>query len=98
VPVVGTQVGTCAGALIALRHCHFTMKLRMLRQAGFSAVAYAYSDGCADLPLLQCPAHPVVVNPKRGSVELFRRVLPPGTPILNWGCPGRGGAPAAAAA
>jgi phosphatidylglycerophosphatase C len=99
VPVVGTEVGRRLGGLIALRHCHFTMKLRMLRQAGFSApVAYAYSDGRADLALLQCAARPVVVNPKRGSTELFRRVLPPGTPILNWGCPGRGGAPAAAAA
>ena len=34
---------------------------------------------------------PVVVNPKRGRIEMFRRVLPTGTPILNWGCKHRGG-------
>jgi phosphatidylglycerophosphatase C len=99
VPVVGTQVGPRAGAVIALRHCHFKMKLRMLREAGFAApVAYAYSDGRTDLPLLQSAGHPVVVNPKRGNVAVFRRALPAGTPILNWGCPGRGGARVAAAA
>ncbi|HQW60671.1 MAG TPA: haloacid dehalogenase, partial [Thermomonas sp.] len=26
-------------------------------------------------------------------VAMFRRVLPPGTPILNWGCPQRAGDP-----
>ena len=35
------------------------------------------------------------LNPKPGSVELFRRLLRPDTPILNWGCPGRGGEPVA---
>jgi len=35
----------------------------------------------------------VVVNPKAAHVALFRRVLPAGTPILNWGCVGRAGEP-----
>ena len=35
----------------------------------------------------------VVVNPKPGRVEMFRRMLPAGTPILNWGCRDRGGEP-----
>jgi len=39
----------------------------------------------------------VVVNPKRGSEEMFRRTLPADTPILNWGCRDRGGAPVPAA-
>ena len=68
----------------------------MLREAGFTApVAVAYTDSSADLPLLQAAAQPVVVNPKTSRVEWFRRVLPAGTPILNWGCPGRGGDPVA---
>lgn len=92
VPVVGTQVGRRLGAVIATRHCHHAMKMRMLREAGFHGdVAVAYSDSSADLPLLQAAQRPVVVNPKNDRVDFFRRVLPTGTPILNWGCAGRGG-------
>ena len=92
VPVVGTLVGPKFGAVAAIRHCHHAMKMTMLRDAGYTQpVAIAYTDSSADLPLLQAAAHPVVVNPKAGSVDMFRKVLPAGTPILNWGCPGRGG-------
>ena len=98
VPVVGTLVGPKFGAVGALRHCHHAMKMAMLRDAGFTQpVATAYSDSSADLPLLQAAAHPVVVNPKPRRVAMFRRLLPPGTPILNWGCPGRGGEAVASA-
>jgi len=91
-PVIGTLVGPKYGAIGALRHCHHHMKMTMIRDAGFAVpVEKAYSDSSADLPLLQAALHPVVVNPKAKSVEMFRRVLPAGTPILNWGCPGRGG-------
>ena len=94
VPVVGTQVGPRLGAVVATRHCHNEMKMTMLREAGFTApVAIAYSDSSADLPLLQAATEPVVVNPKAERVEMFRRTLPPGTRILNWGCPGRAGDP-----
>ncbi len=93
-PVVGTLVGPKYGAIGAVRHCHHRMKMTMLRDAGYTApVVMAYSDSSADLPLLQAAQRPVVVNPKPKRVEMFRRVLPPGTEILNWGCPGRGGAP-----
>ena len=99
VPVVGTLVGPRFGAVAALRHCHHAMKMTMLRAAGFvQPVETAYSDSSADLPLLQAAAHPVVVNPKASRIAMFRRVLPAGTPILNWGCPGRGGEPVAGAA
>ena len=92
VPVVGTLVGPKFGAVAAIRHCHHLMKMTMLREAGFTQpVAIAYSDSSADLPLLQAAVLPVVVNPKAGSVDMFRKVLPAGTPILNWGCPGRAG-------
>ena len=91
-PVIGTIVGPKFGAIGALRHCHYRMKMTMLREAGFTApVAAAYTDSSADLPLLQAAKQPVVVNPKPQRVAMFRRVLPPGTQILNWGCPGRGG-------
>lgn len=96
VPVVGTRVGRRFGAVIATRHCHHAMKMRMLREAGFvGEVAAAYSDSTADLPLLQAARRPVVVNPKRDSVDVFRRLLPAGTPMLNWGCRGRAGEPVA---
>ncbi|MFT3897098.1 MAG: haloacid dehalogenase-like hydrolase [Thermomonas sp.] len=99
VPVVGTLVGPKFGAVGALRHCHHAMKMTMLREAGFvQSVEAAYSDSSADLPLLQAAAHPVVVNPKESRIAMFRRVLPAGTPILNWGCPGRGGEAVASAA
>ncbi|TCT21601.1 haloacid dehalogenase-like hydrolase [Thermomonas haemolytica] len=92
VPVIGTLLGQRLGGMGARRHCHHAMKMTMLRAAGYTQpVAQAYSDSSADLPLLQAAAQPVVVNPKRARVAMFRRVLPPGTPILNWGCPGRGG-------
>lgn len=99
VPVVGTLVGPRLGGVVAVRHCHHAMKMTMLREAGFNgAVEQAYSDSSADLPLLQAAARPVVVNPKAGRVAMFRRVLPAGTPILNWGCPARAGDPVAAPA
>jgi phosphatidylglycerophosphatase C len=99
VPVVGTLVGPKFGAVGALRHCHHQMKMTMLREAGYTQpVAIAYSDSSADLPLLQAARNPVVVNPKAARVAMFRQVLPPGTPILNWGCPGRAGEPVAPSA
>ena len=92
VPVIGTLLGPKLGAMGALRHCHHAMTMTMIRAAGYTApVASAYSDSSADLPLLQAAGKPVVVNPKAARVAMFRRVLPPGTPILNWGCPGRAG-------
>ncbi|MGS1076582.1 haloacid dehalogenase-like hydrolase [Pseudoxanthomonas beigongshangi] len=95
VPVVGTAVGPRFGAVIATRHCHNEEKMRMLRERGYGEVAVAYSDSSADLPLLKAARAPVVVNPKPARVEMFRRVLPAGTPILNWGCQDRGGEPVA---
>ena len=95
-PVIGTQVGPKYGAIGAVRHCHHRMKMRMLDAAGYGGpVEAAYSESSADLPLLQAARRPVVVNPKASRIAMFRRVLPPGTPILNWGCPGRGGDPVA---
>ncbi len=97
VPVIGTLVGPRLGAVIALRHCHADEKVRMLREAGYEDILHAYSDSSADLPLLQAARQPVVVNPKAERVEMFRRVLPPGTPILNWGCADRVGDPVSSA-
>lgn len=95
VPVVGTLLGPRLGGIGARRHCHHEMKMTMLRDAGFTGpVAVAYSDSSADLPLLQAAQQAVVVNPKAAHVALFRRVLPPGTPVLNWGCADRAGDPA----
>lgn len=94
VPVIGTLLAPHGCGMVAVRHCHHAMKMAMIRQAGYDQpVATAYSDSSADLPLLQAAARPVVVNPKAGRVAMFRRVLPAGTPILNWGCPGRAGDP-----
>jgi len=96
VPVVGTRVGPRLWAVIAVRHCHSAMKMTMLHEAGFDGpIDYAYTDSRADLPLLRAAAHPVVVNPKAGDVAMFRRELPAGTPILNWGCQDRAGDPVA---
>ena len=91
VPVIGTAVGPRLGAIVATRHCHAQEKMRMLRERGYTDIDIAYSDSSADLPLLRAAKTPVVVNPKASSVERFRRALPPGTPILNWGCAGRAG-------
>ncbi|MDO5506595.1 MAG: HAD-IB family phosphatase [Pseudoxanthomonas suwonensis] len=94
VPVIGTQVGPRFGAVVATRHCHHEMKMRMIREAGHvQPVAIAYSDSSADLPLLKAAQRPVVVNPKAGRVAMFRQALPAGTPILNWGVEGRAGDP-----
>jgi phosphatidylglycerophosphatase C len=91
VPVIGTAVGPRLGAIVATRHCHAEEKMRMLREQGYARIDIAYSDSSADLPLLKAARAPVVVNPKRGAVAMFRRVLPAGTPILNWGCADRAG-------
>ena len=95
VPVIGTAVGPRFGAVVATRHCHHEEKVRMLRERGYGEIAAAYSDSSADLPLLKAARAPVVVNPKAKRVEMFRKVLPPGTPILNWGCQSRAGDPVA---
>jgi phosphatidylglycerophosphatase C len=91
VPVIGSEVGPRAGAMIATRHCHNEEKMRMLRERGYGDIQRSYTDSSADLPLLLAARSPVVVNPKPGKVAFFRSVLPPGTPILNWGCVERGG-------
>lgn len=91
VPVIGTAVGPRFGAMGARRHCHNEEKVRMLAERGYGEIAVAYSDSSADLPLLKAARAPVVVNPKPQRVRMFRSVLPPGTPILNWGCKDRAG-------
>ncbi|MCC4595710.1 haloacid dehalogenase-like hydrolase [Xanthomonas campestris pv. phormiicola] len=91
VPVVGSLIGPRLGAVTATRHCHNEEKMRMLRELGYGEIATAYSDSTADLPLLHAAAVPVVVNPKAAAVARFRRELPSGTPILNWGCRDRAG-------
>jgi len=90
-PVVGSLGRRFLGGYITAEHCHAANKMRMIWDQGYDRIAIAYSDSVADLPLLQAAEKPVVVNPKPGRVALFRRVLPPGTPILNWGCGSRGG-------
>ena len=90
-PVVGSLGRRSLGGYVTDEHCHAEHKMRMLRARGFGDVDIAYSDSSADLPLLRAARKPVVVNPKPGCVAMFRRVLPPGTPILNWGCKSRGG-------
>ena len=95
VPVIGTLVGPKLGAVGAIRHCHHEMKVKMIRDAGYTGPIWrAYSDSSADLPLLLAAREPVVVNPKPRRIGLFRDRLPPGTPMLNWGCEDRAGAPA----
>ncbi|MCD7097939.1 haloacid dehalogenase-like hydrolase [Stenotrophomonas sp. MMGLT7] len=96
VPVIGSQVGSRLGAVVARRHCHNEEKMRMLRERGYGDIAVAYSDSSADLPLLKAARVPVVVNPKPSRVPFFQRVLPPGTQILNWGCRDRAGEPVGA--
>jgi phosphatidylglycerophosphatase C len=96
-PVIGSLGEPFLGGFVTARHCHAANKMRMIWDHGYDNVSIAYTDSSADLPLLQAARHPVVVNPKAARVALFRRVLPPGTPILNWGCPGRAGDPVAAA-
>lgn len=91
VTVIGSEVGPRFGAMGATRHCHNEEKMRMLRERGYGDIAIAYSDSTADLPLLKAAKAPVVVNPKHSRVAFFRKVLPAGTAILNWGCVDRGG-------
>jgi len=90
-PVIGSLSRPFLGGLVTREHCHHENKMRMVRAAGHGPIEVAYSDSAADLPLLLAARAPVVVNPKAGRIEMFRRVLPPGTPILNWGCAERGG-------
>jgi len=90
-PVIGSLEAPFLGGLITAQHCHHHNKLRMLWDFGYDRIAVAYSDSSADLPLLKAARQPVVVNPKAGSIALFRRELPAGTPILNWGCASRAG-------
>ncbi|UNK48861.1 haloacid dehalogenase-like hydrolase [Lysobacter sp. S4-A87] len=90
-PVIGSISGPFLGGMVTVEHCHHRNKMRMIWDAGYDQIAVAYSDSSADLPLLQAARKPVVVNPKHSRMAMFRRVLPPGTPILNWGCRSRGG-------
>jgi phosphatidylglycerophosphatase C len=96
-PVIGSLGEPFLGGFVTAQHCHAANKMRMIWDHGYDNVSIAYTDSAADLPLLQAARHPVVVNPKAARVALFRRVLPPGTPILNWGCKDRAGDPVAPA-
>lgn len=95
-PVIGSLGKPFLGGYVTAQHCHAQNKVQMIWDAGYDQVAMAYSDSTADLPLLRIAREPVVVNPKQGAVDAFRRALPPGTPILNWGCRDRAGEPVAA--
>ena len=98
VPVVGSHEGPRFGGLVTIEHCHAENKLRCMEKNGYGGpIEIAYSDSSMDLPLLHAARHPVVVNPKRGSIAMFRRELGADTPMLNWGCAGRGGEPVVAA-
>jgi phosphatidylglycerophosphatase C len=90
-PVIGSLGERFLGGYVTAQHCHAENKMRMLRAHGHGDIDIAYSDSCADLPLLRAARRPVVVNPKPGRVAYFRKVLPPGTPVLNWGCKSRAG-------
>ena len=92
-PVIGSLGKPFLGGYVTDQHCHAENKMRMIHAAGYGEIAIAYSDSRADLPLLRAATRPVVVNPKANAVEGFRRVLPAGTPILNWGCRSRAGTP-----
>ena len=92
-PVIGSVGTPFLGGMITVQHCHAANKMRMIWDYGYDRIAIAYSDSSADMPLLRAAAHPVVVNPKAGRVARFRRELPRGTPILNWGCKDRAGDP-----
>jgi phosphatidylglycerophosphatase C len=92
-PVIGSIGAPFLGGMVTVQHCHAANKMRMIWDYGYDRIAIAYSDSSADMPLLRAAAHPVVVNPKAGRVAMFRRELPPGTPILNWGCKDRAGDP-----
>lgn len=93
VPVVGSREAPHCGGLVTVDHCHNENKLNCLAREGYGAIAIAYSDSSADLPLLKAAAHPVVVNPKASRIAMFRRELGTDTPILNWGCASRAGDP-----
>ena len=93
VPVVGSHEAPWFGGLVTFDHCHAQNKLRCLARKGYGEIAVAYSDSEADLPLLKAAKHPVVVNPKRGSIAMFRRELGSATPMLHWGVRGRVGDP-----
>jgi len=94
-PVIGTEIGPRLGGIGPRRHCHAETKMAMIRDAGYGEIAIAYSDSSADLPLLMAARTPVVVNPKASNIAMFRRLLPPGTQFINWGCVSRAGEPAA---
>jgi phosphatidylglycerophosphatase C len=93
IDVVGSHEAPFLGGLITVDHCHSQNKLTCLARKGYGEIAVAYSDSSADLPLLKAARQPVVVNPKRGNVAMFRRELPPGTPMIFWGNRGRVGDP-----
>ena len=99
-PVVGSHEAPRLGGLVTVDHCHAENKLRCLERKGYRVadIAVAYSDSTADLPLLRAARAPVVVNPTASGMRLFARELPPGTPMLNWGCRHRLGTPVAAVA
>jgi phosphatidylglycerophosphatase C len=97
-PVIGSLGEPFLGGFVTARHCPAAYKMRLIWDHGYDNVSPAYPDRAADLPLLQAARNPVVVNPKAARVAMFRRVLPPGTPILNWGCRNRAGDPVAPAA
>ena len=94
--MVGTAVGPRFGAVVATRHCH--------NEEEDADAAASAAIGEIAVRLFRQQRRPAAAEggaragggePEGQARAMFRSVLPPGTPILNWGCKDRAGEPVA---
>ena len=85
IEVVGSSMrARCAGMVVS-EHCFGERKISMLAARGFAEPwDFAYSDHCADLPLLLNGKARYLVNPLPSCLAKFRAALGDTATLVSW--------------
>lgn len=85
VPLVASTLRPSCGGLARRQHCFGQNKVAMLAARGFAPPwSTAYTDNCADMPLLRLSARRYLVSPRPKSLAQVQRALSGNVTVLAW--------------
>lgn len=85
VPLVASTLRPCLGGWVSERHCLGENKIPMLAERGYPPPwRVAYTDHCADLPLLRNSAQWYLVSPGEECLRLIEQTMMTKAQILPW--------------
>ena len=85
VPLVASTLRSCLGGWVSERHCLGENKIPMLAERGYPPPwRVAYTDHCADLPLLRNSAQWYLVSPGEQCLRLIEQTMMTKAQILPW--------------